>query len=180
VRSLVAFLVAVNPPIVAAGLGGSVGHRRRTIAFAAAVAAFVAVVAAAASRSVLDILDVTAPTFRVATGVVLGVASARWLVVGARPLPDEERVDEGWRGVLVPLVIPLLLTPQLVTVSVSVGTDDGVVTAALGAAAALTAASLSACVRGIRPILWSASARFIAMAGIAVALALAVDGVKSV
>jgi hypothetical protein len=105
-------------------------------------------------------------------GVVLGVAAVRWLVVGTRPLPD----DSGSAT----LSVVLLLTPQVVAVSVMAGTDDGVVAAAVAGAVALAAAGLAASVRQPASAVWGLAARLLGMVGVAVALALVVDGVKSV
>jgi len=60
-----------------------------------------------------------------------------------------------------------------------VGADDGVGVAALGAAIGLALAWVATVVRG-PALVWSWAARILGAVGIAVALALAVDGVRSV
>jgi len=176
VRALLAFVAAVNPAAVAIAVRP---RRSKTLVAAAAGITFaLALVAAAASEGVLDALDVTPETFRVAAAVVLGLTAARWLVIGARPVAVDPPTD-GWRAMAVPLLIPVLVTPALATVSIAVGADDGVAVAALGAAVALALAWGAAVVRG-PALVWSWAARLFGALGIAVALALAVDGVRSV
>ncbi len=178
-RAVLAFAAAANPAAFGAALSGRLD--RRTAAAACTAATAVAVLAATVSEGILDFLDVTAATFRVATGVVLGVASVRWLAVGvSRHDIDPADTAGSTRGIVVPLLVPLLVSPQLVAVSVSVGVDDGVAIAALGAAIAMSLAWVAAGF-GRRPSpAWSAGARLVAVVGVAVALAIAVDGVKSV
>ena len=77
-------------------------------------------------------------------------------------------------------LLPLFLTPQLVAVAITVGVDDGVATAALAGAVALLAAVVAALWRGRGLAWWSWSARLVGLAGVAVGLALVVDGVKTV
>ena len=178
-RAVVAFLVAVNPPVVAAALAGRIGRRALAAALIAAVGAVA--LTAAASGPLLDLLDVTAPTFRVATGVVLGVTALRWLVVGTAAPEDSSPEDSRPEHTPpVPLLVLLLLTPQLVAVSIMVGADDGVAAAAAAGAVALVATGLAASGRQPRPLVWGLAARLVGMVGVAVALALVVDGVKSV
>jgi small neutral amino acid transporter SnatA (MarC family) len=169
-------LVAVNPPAVVAALGD--GRCRRELALAAGLAAAVATATAGLSGPVLDALDVTAPTFRVATAVVLGVAGVRWLALGPWVLPGDAS-QQGWRSVIAPLLVPLLVTPQLIAVSTSVGADRGVATVVLGAGVAMVLAWVAAVACPRRPG-WAVASRFVGLLAVVVALALAVDGVRSV
>ena len=121
--ALVAFLVAINPPAVAAALARSV--TMRAITMAALLSAALVTLAAGLSEPLLDLLDVSPPTFRVAAGVVLAVAGIRWVVVGARPTVDDSPSGVG--------LLPLFVTPQLVAIALTLGVDDGVATAAIGA-----------------------------------------------
>ena len=175
-RALVALLVAVNPPAVVTALHSRV--RRDVMAAAAAVAAAVAVAVSWLSGPALDALDVTPATFRVAAGVVLGVAGVRWVAFGPWRLPDDV-CRRGWQQVVVPLLVPVLVTPQLVAVSISVGADHGVAVVVLGAAAAMALAWIVTTV-GPATEVWSVAARFVGAVAIVVALAMAVDGVRSV
>jgi hypothetical protein len=64
-------------------------------------------------------------------------------------------------------------------VSISIGADHGVDVVALGAAAAMALAWVVTTVRPAPPA-WSVASRFVGVAAIALALAMAVDGVRSV
>lgn len=176
-RSLLALFAAVNPLAVAAALWPR--ERRLTMAAAAAIAFAVAVVCAGVSDPILDALDVTLGTFRVAAAVVLGLAGARWLIAGA-PTVAADGPSGGPGRVAVPLLIPVLLTPQLVMVSVSVGADEGVTVVAAGAAVSLALAWVAVVVSKRHRAGWTAGLRLVAALGIAVALGLAVDGVRTV
>jgi small neutral amino acid transporter SnatA (MarC family) len=175
-RTFFALLAAVNPPAVAVSLKG----RERAVLITAGITITLLLVVAwaAASEAVLDSLDVGPPTFRIATGIVLGVTAARCLVVGGHVITVPTPVSS-WRRLLVPVLIPVLLTPQLVMVAIARGADDGVAVVALAAVLSLAMAGAFA-VTGDGGEVWVAAARFVAALGIVVALDLAVDGVKSV
>jgi small neutral amino acid transporter SnatA (MarC family) len=176
VRSLLALLAAVNPLAVAVALWPR--ERRWTMAAAALIAGAIAVVCAGVSEPILDALDVTLGTFRVAAAVVLGLAGARWLVAGA-PVVAGDGPADGPGRIVVPLLIPVLVTPQLVVVSVSVGADEGVAVVAAGAAVSLALACIAAVLPKGRRAAWTAGLRLVAALAVAVALGLAVDGVRT-
>jgi small neutral amino acid transporter SnatA (MarC family) len=169
--ALVVFLVAINPPAIAAALARSV--TLRAIAIAALLSAALVTLAAGLSEPLLDLLDVSPPTFRVAAGVVLSVAGIRWVVVGARPILDHEPSSAME-------LLPLFVPPQLVAIAITVGIEDGVATAAIAGAVALLVAVIAASGRGKGLTWWSWAARLVGLAGVAVGLALVVDGVKTV
>jgi len=167
--ALVAFLVAVNPPALAAALPRAVAVR--TIIVAALFTTALVAIAAGLSQPVLDLLDVSAPTFRVAAGAVLAVAGIRWVAVGARPIDDAPR----------PLaLLPRLFTPSLLAIAITFGVEDGTFTTTLAGAAALLTAVVAALWRGRGLAWWSWSARLVGLGAVAVGLALVVDGVKTV
>jgi small neutral amino acid transporter SnatA (MarC family) len=177
VSAFLALVAAVNPLAVAATLRDR--EQRRVVAVAAGGASAVAVALAWLSAPLLDALDVTPATFRVAAAVVLGAASLRWLVAGSRRLSGDAPGDGGWDRLLVPLLVPVLLTPQLVAVSISVGADDGVAAVVLGAIVAMVLAWAAATTRTAGEA-WSAGSRFVGMVGVVVAFGMIVDGVRSV
>jgi small neutral amino acid transporter SnatA (MarC family) len=212
--ALLVLLVAVNPIAVAAEQRGRID--RRVLAAGLAATALLAVALAATSEAILDVLSVTAPTFRVAAGAVLLLAAARWVVLGPRRLPPEDELladdradaadgvgdradgdgadpgDPGdpdaadrpvpgrWSGLVVPLLVPVLVSPQLVMVAIAVGADEGVVAVAVGAAVALGLAGGATLLRRGRPGLWALGVRFTGLPAAAVAAGMIVDGVKAV
>jgi small neutral amino acid transporter SnatA (MarC family) len=176
-RSLLAMLAAVNPAAVALALWPR--ERGPIAAAAAAITWALVLVGAAVSEPLLDALDVSAATFRIAAGVVVGLAGARWLVFGASPVDVDTPVGT-WRRLGVPLLIPVLVTPQLAMVAISTGADDGTLGAAWTAALVLALAWIAAVVMKRRRLPWLVTVRFLGALGILVAFALVVDGVKSV
>jgi small neutral amino acid transporter SnatA (MarC family) len=170
VSALVGFLVAINPPAVAAALPTSV--TMRSTVPAASITAGLVVLVAGLSEPALDALDVSAPTFRVAAGAVLAIAGLRWVAVGARSI--------GLRDPRPLTLVPVFLTPQLVAIAITVGVDDGVTTATVAGAVALLAAVVAARWRGVGMTWWSWATRLVGLAGVAVGLSLVVDGVKTV
>jgi small neutral amino acid transporter SnatA (MarC family) len=167
---LALLLVAVNPAAVAVAIPRAELARTSTrIAFV--VTALAAAALAWCSEPVLDWLDVSPPTFQVAAGAVLAIAAGRWVAVGARPRASVDRLA----------VLTALVSPQLVAVAITAGTEVG--TAATTAAAAVALAASWAGVRWQRrgsAATWSWAARLVGLAGVAIALALVVDGVKTV
>jgi small neutral amino acid transporter SnatA (MarC family) len=177
--TLLLLLVAVNPVAVAAELRSRVD--RRVLAAGLVTTVLLAVALAAASEAVLDVLSVTAPTFRVAAGAVLLLASAVWLVRGPRLLPPEDGLLNGDRsGLVVPLLLPVLVSPQLVMVSITAGADEGVVALAVGVAVAVGLSGAASLLHRGREGLWSVAVRFSALPAAVVAAGLIVDGVKTV
>jgi small neutral amino acid transporter SnatA (MarC family) len=169
-NTLALFLVAVNPAAVAASVPRAALFQARTNAAFVTTAVVVAILAGC-SEPLLDWLDVSPPTFRVATGVVLALASIRWVVVGARPLAPDEDVP----------IFTVLLSPQLVAIAITTGTEVGAISASAAAALALVASGVAVFWQGhLGTAVWSWATRLVGVAGVAVALALIVDGVKTV
>lgn len=176
-RALLATLAAVNPAAVALLLWPR--ERASVVAVAVGIAWALVIAAAAASESLLDLLDVSDATFRLAAGAVLGLAGARWVLVGVSPT-DVDTPAGTWRRVGVPLLIPALVTPQLAMIAIATGADDGVLVAAGTSAVALALAWLAMTLGKRRRLGWAVGARFVGALGVAVAFSLVVDGVKSV
>jgi small neutral amino acid transporter SnatA (MarC family) len=170
-------LAAVNPAAVALQLWPR--ERASVVAVAVGIVWGLVLVGTAASESLLDLLDVSEATFRIAAGVVLGLAGARWLLFGVSTTDVDTPVGT-WRRVGVPLLIPALITPQLAMVAVSIGADDGVLVAAGTSALALVLAWSATSLPKRRRLGWAVGSRFVGALGITMAFSLVVDGVKSV
>jgi len=159
---------------------------RVTLAVGLAVAAATAVLLAGLSDPILDLLDVSLPTFQVGAAIVVGLSGFLWLIRGAAQSAstDEQLPAAGpWRGLIVPLLVPVLVTPGLVVASITAGADHGVVSTTLAAVLTLAVAGLGALApRSVSgsTVVWAVGARFVGALAIVLALALAVDGVKSV
>lgn len=175
-RAWLLLVAVVNPAAVAVALWPR--ERSRTVLPAVAVAAGVGLVAAALSEPLLEGIDVSRATFQVASAVVVGLAAAYGVLVGPRRVEDEGQLGDG--RVLVPLLFPVLVTPQLMMASAWAGAEHGVVIAAAGLLSGLALAGAAALVAPRWKVLWNVAARFVSALAILLALALAVDGVKTI
>lgn len=130
--ALVAAVAAVNPFRV----GPALPDRDRTpIAGIGGLAALAALVAVAlASGPMLDGLQVSVPTSRIAAGIAVGLGGARSMLIGP---PDPEPALVGRAAALVPLAFPVLLEPGLALLVLALAADRGVATASAVAAVAL-------------------------------------------
>jgi small neutral amino acid transporter SnatA (MarC family) len=136
--------------------------------------------AALAGGPLLDLLDVSESSFRIAAGIVAALAGVVDLF--RRP-PSPEPALDGWRAALVPVAIPVAARPALLVLALGAGADSGVAVsiAAMAAAAALLAglaASLPTAGRGGRVLRWAA--RLLALGLVALGVVLALDGVLAV
>ena len=75
----------------------------------------------------LDWLDVSDPSFRIAAGAVAALGGIADLF--RRPPPPEPALP-GWRAALVPVAIPVVARPVLIVLALGAGADRGVLVAA--------------------------------------------------
>ena len=136
--------------------------------------------AAAVGDPLLDALDVSDPSFRVAAGIVAGLAGA--IDLFRRPPPPEPALA-GWRAALIPVAIPVVARPALLVVALGAGADQGVLVSA-GAMAAGVALLTGLVGRvahrgpGGRVLRWAS--RLLAAALVAGGVILTIDGVMDV
>jgi hypothetical protein len=172
---LVALVTAVNPCRTALGLVVPL----RALALGSLVALAAAAALAATGGGVLDVLDVSPESFRLAAGAVLALEGARSLVV-ARPAAEPELPGLG--AALVPVAFPRLLQPGVVTLALAAG-GDGVAWEAIGALAVALAlfCAAGALPRGTRAEgLLAAGGRLGAALELAAGVALADDAIRDV
>jgi hypothetical protein len=134
----------------------------RAVAIALLAAFALAAVAAALADDLLDALDISPESFRIASGLVLGTTAARTIV---RP------------GVSGPFAA-VLVTPELTTLAISFGADESTGRVLGAAAIALAFVAVTSAPRDRIP--WALVAQFLAALQIVVAVALAVSGVQDV
>jgi small neutral amino acid transporter SnatA (MarC family) len=178
-----ALLLALNPARASFAVPRAGRTRRAAVELAAlgGLAGGLAVCAAAALGSpILDALDVSDPSFRIAAGVVAVLAGAADLF--RRP-PAPEPAREGRRAALVPVAIPAVARPTLLVMALGAGADRGVLVAAAAMAAGV--ASLAGLAAAGPPdgalgraLRWAA--RLLAVLLAACGVLLAVDGVLDV
>ena len=178
-----AFVVAVNPARLHGALPRREDRRVRVLVVGIGALLALAVYAALAvvAESLLDGLDIDDASMRIAAGLVLLVAGGRDLI--ALP-PAAEPALPGWRAALVPVLIPLLLRPELAVFSISAGADQGVVVTSAAAAFALALVVVSAWLPSdLAPVptrLRAWLARLTAVALVVVAIDVAIEGVIAV
>jgi small neutral amino acid transporter SnatA (MarC family) len=130
-----AFVAAVNP----CRLRLVLPTRRKAVALGGVLALASVAAIAAVGGTLLDALDVSPESFRLAAAVVLALEGARALLLAH---PAAEPVLGGLGAALVPVAFPLLLSPGVVVLALAAG-GDGVEPQALGAFAIALAAVLA-------------------------------------
>jgi small neutral amino acid transporter SnatA (MarC family) len=179
-----AVLVLALNPARAAFCVPRAGRSPRAVAALAAAGGALGGLAVCAVASVggplLDALDVSEPSFRIAAGVVAVLAGAADLL--RRPPPPEPALA-GWRAALIPVAIPSVARPALLVVALGAGADAGVPVAAGAIAVAvalLTGLAAGWSVEGPpgRALRWAAG--LLGAALLALGVVLAVDGVLDV
>ena len=176
-------MLALNPARAAFGVPRAGRSQRDVLGVAAAggsIGGLAVCAAAAAGDPLLDLLDVSEPSFRVAAGIVAAAAGAVDLF--RRP-PAPEPALAGWRAALVPVAIPVVARPALVVLALGAGAEQGVLLSA--AAMALAVALLTGLVAGWpsegprgRALRWLA--RVLAVGLVACGVILAIDGILAV
>lgn len=118
-------IVALNPFRASLGLprsGRTRGEIARVAGLGGALGAAVVLLAAAASSWLLDVLDVSDSSFRIAAGALGVIAGAVDLF---RPAPAPEPALPGRRAALVPVAVPLVIRPALLVLAMSAAVDRG-------------------------------------------------------
>jgi small neutral amino acid transporter SnatA (MarC family) len=178
-----ALLLALNPARAAFGVPRA-GRSPRTVVGVAAAGGMLGglgvCAAAAAGDPLLDALDVSDPSFRIAAGIVAGLGGVGDLF--RRP-PSPEPALPGWRAALVPIAIPIVARPALLVLALGAGADRDAIVAAgamVMGIALLTALAAWWPAEGPagRVLRWGS--RLLAAALIACGVVLTVDGVLDV
>jgi hypothetical protein len=197
--ALVAF-VALNPVRlgVAAARGAKVGRAVGPVgvALGGAVALAVLCVVGLAGERLWRTLDVSIPVGMIAAALAVIVGG---LLAVFRPFPRTDGVHVGWHGVVLPVLIPLALRPELVALALAASAAGrtapfvcGVV-AAVGGGVVLAAAFATVCTRatpdgnaspprnaGLGTVLAAWFARLVAVATVVGGVALLIDAVYAV
>jgi small neutral amino acid transporter SnatA (MarC family) len=121
----------------------------------------------------LDALDVSEPSFRMAAGILAAVAGIA--TVFRRP-PSREPALPGRRAALVPVAIPIVAGPVLLILALGAGADGGLLVTA--GAMVLGVAVLTALTRTRTESGWAG--RLLSAALIACGVLLAIDGLLDV
>lgn len=172
----VAYLAAVNPlrirpQMTADEQPGDPGR----LGVAAATVASAGLLLAIGANTILDALDITDETWRLAAGAVCILAGARDSV--ASPLAAVRAEDE---SALVPVAFPLLFTPQLAALAILFGATESVPTAWGWLVLAVGAGAAAGLLRYRRTALWLGLARLPAATLVVVGVALVIAGIRDV
>jgi small neutral amino acid transporter SnatA (MarC family) len=175
------YLAAVNPPRTRLGLPEGPGRRADAamVGLGAVIALGVVLGIGWASGPVLDALQITPETFRIAAGAVALVAglAALW-----KSRPGAEPALDGWRAAIWPVAFPRLLAPEVAALALTTGSKEGVTATVVAAAVALVTVVALAGVRrtemGDGVLEWTG--RLLAMALVAVGVFLMIDGISDV
>jgi small neutral amino acid transporter SnatA (MarC family) len=151
------------------------------LATAGGVIGGVAVCAVAAMADpLLDALDVSEPSFRVAAGIVAAITGAADLF--RRPPPPEPSLA-GWRAALIPVAVPVVTRPAVVVLALGAGADQDLLVS--GGAMAVAIALLTGLTAGCptegavgRAIRWVS--RLLAAGLVACGVVLTIEGVLDV
>jgi small neutral amino acid transporter SnatA (MarC family) len=172
---LLAFVAAANPCRASLVLP----PQPPALAVGALVALGTCAALAASGGVVLDALDVSPESFRLATALVLGLEGVRALLL---PRPPTEPELPGLGAALVPIAFPLLLQPGVVMLALAAGADDvaGRAVGALAAAFGMVVLTGAVRVEERGGALLAAGGRLIGALELAVGVALAVDAVRDV
>jgi small neutral amino acid transporter SnatA (MarC family) len=178
-----ALILALNPARAALGIPRPEVSPPTAIGLAAvggAIGGLTVCVLAVVADPLLEALDVSEPSFRVAAGIVAFIAGAADMF--SRPPPPEPALP-GWRAALSPVAIPLVTRPALVVLALGAGADRGLLVAlgAMGVGIAVLVALTAwwpAEGPGGRALRWAG--RLLAAGLVACGVVLTIDGVLSV
>jgi small neutral amino acid transporter SnatA (MarC family) len=174
-------LLALNPARAAFAVPrGSAPAAAWLAAVGGAVGGLAVCVAAALGDPLLDVLDVSEPSFRVAAGIVAALAGVA--DVFRRP-PSPDPALPGRRAALVPVAVPVVARPALLVIALGAGADEGVLVslaAMVLGLALLTGLATRAPADGPggRALRWAS--RLLAVGLVACGVLLTIDGVLAV
>ena len=178
-----ALILALNPARAAFGIpraGRSPQEAVRLAAIGGAIGGLAVCVVAALADPLLDALDVSDPSFRVAAAIVAVIAGAGDLF--RRPPPPEPALP-GSRAALVPVAVPVVARPALIVLALGAGADESllVTAGAMAAAVALLAGLVArAPVEGPGGRIMRWAGRLLAAGLVACGVVLGIDGVLDV
>ncbi len=178
-----ALVLALGPARAAFGVPRAGRSPRAVLGLAAVgglIGALAVCAAAIAGDPLLDALDVSEPSFRMAAGLVAVLAGAADLF--RRP-PQPEPALAGRRAALIPVAVPLVARPALLVLALGAGADRGVLVSAgaMAVGVALFTGLAANCPTdgpGGRVLAWAG--RLMAAGLVACGAILAVDGLLDV
>ena len=178
-----ALVLALNPARAAFAVPRTGRSPRAAAGVAAAggaIGALAVCAAAALGGPLLDALDVSEPSFRIAAGVLASLLAVADLWRGApAPTPDVA----GRRAALVPVAVPLVARPVLLVLALGAGAAESIAVTAVSLAVAvglLTVLTAWWPTRGLRGRAFRCAPRVLAAALLGCGVILTIDGVLAV
>ena len=171
-----AYLAAVNPPRLRPGMTvGEEAGQLRQLAIGAATIAGAGLVLVLAADPILDALDITDETWRLAAGVVSILVGARVVVA-----PQLGEMPAQSRFGLIPIAFPLLFTPQLAVLAILFGATESFGMAWGWLVTGVVTGAAVGRLRHRQPGLWLAAARILGALLVALGIALVIAGIRDV
>ena len=149
---------------------------RETLIAAVAATGVLVLVSAVVSDPLLDLVNVSGPSARIAAGIALLVVALK--DVFAAP-PTAEPALAGWRGGLIPLAFPVIFSPALALLAVAGAADRGVAVALTAAVIALVPVALTLSIAPMMQRIRSMTA-FVGAMGTGLAALVVLDGVYAI
>lgn len=176
-----AFFAAVNPLRSRVGLPEGPDGRMRPAAVVVGALVSVAAIAALGwwSAPILDALEITPETFRIAAGLVAVLAGGWGFVV---VVPAAEPPLGGWRDGLWPIAFPRVLAPEVLLLALAGATQNGVLATTVAAGVGVAALAGLGAARGTDRTtrLLVAGGRVLAVLLVVAGIFLMVDGIRDV
>jgi small neutral amino acid transporter SnatA (MarC family) len=178
IAAVITFLVAVNPAAASVALARDWRTDRPVpVAAGTAFAGLLLVALAGLAEPILDALDLSLGTFRLGAGVVVTVSGLRALLGAVSRDAAEPTTDGRLTGYV---FFPTLVTPAAAVVAVSVGGEEGVGRAAVGALLAVFVGGLGVFHRRRIPeLLAGGLVRLLGAGAVVVGIGLAFEGIRT-
>ncbi len=178
---VLAYVSGLNPPRTRLGMPETSRQRAAALPLGGGSLLALGAVAGLAwvSGPLLETLEITPETFRIAAGFTLALCG---FYVLTRPRPPKEPVPGGWWPALWPVAFPRLLGPEFLALSVTTGSQEGVGATVVAAAVSLALLGLLGSLprRDMTDRVLLHLGRMVAVALLAVAVWLLIEGIRDV
>jgi small neutral amino acid transporter SnatA (MarC family) len=123
--AILAFVAALNPARTRLGIPdvGSGRAKMGLLGVGIAIGVSFLVLLGVTAGSLLDALEISPETFRIAAGFVMVIVAA-WMIFV--PVPTTEPVPDGVLAWVWPVAYPRLVSPESIMLALSVGASDGI------------------------------------------------------
>ena len=179
--AIVAYLATLNPARTRLGIpeNDNGGARMGLLGPGTAIGVLTLAGIAVVSGPLLDTVEISPETFRIAAGFVL-VIVATWMIFV--PIPTTEPVPDGFAARFWPVAYPRVISPETIILTLSIGASDGLgsVLPGLGLAAGVLIALGPVRAGPLTRRVMSSLGRVAAVILVVVGVWLAIQGVREV